>query len=164
MAKPGKCGKEGGTLQQWVAWSLSQTVQFIYGQIFPTAFSSLNTLDPCRNINSQIAVNKSLLQCGFEYGEISGCCVLGKSTILCASLWGVQYKLPERFYELQVYLRKRMALPLAKIFNSSRTRFQLTIIESELCAWRNRCTWSKYSMKLQRERSNCSACSASVSE
>ena len=88
MAKPGKCGKEGGTLQQWVAWSLSQTVQFIYGQVFPTAFLTLNALNLCSNINRQIAINESLLQCGFEYGEISGCCVLRDDTFLTTSLWG----------------------------------------------------------------------------
>ena len=58
---------------------------------------------------------------------------------------------------------KRMVSPFAKIFNNSCTLLQLTMIESELWACLVRCTWSKYSMKLLRERSNCSACSASVS-
>ncbi len=146
MAKPGKCGKEGGTLQQWVARCLSQTVQFIYGQVFPTAFLTLNALNLCSNINRQIAINESLLQCGFEYGEISGCCVLRDDTFYHLPV-GRSIGTYGMIISFKSICEKRMVSPFAKIFNSSCTRFQLMMMESELWACLIRCTWSKYSMK-----------------
>lgn len=119
MTQSSQGRKQSSPLDDRVKRCTSQRIQFLYGQVFSSAFATLNTFRLGRKVYSQIAVYKSLFKHRLEYREVSGRRIGWYGAGLEPATFGTQQIQTKLFNQLQVNLRKGMVSPLIKILKFS---------------------------------------------
>ena len=114
MTQSGQGRKQSSPLDDRVKRCTSQRIQFLYGQVFSSAFATLNTFRLGRKVCGQIAVYKSLFEHRLEYREVSGRRIGWYGAGLEPATFGTQQIEAKFFNQLQVNLRKRYGISIDK--------------------------------------------------